>query len=71
VSLFVIWIWLLIKLLRDAFSSDDLSGWAKAFWFVFLIFMPLLGVIFYLVVRGAGMYDRAAQRAKAHEITAG
>jgi hypothetical protein len=50
----VIWIWLLILVLSDVFRRPDLSGWAKAGWTVFVIFLPLFGVLTYMIVRPAG-----------------
>ena len=49
----VIWIWLLIMVLADVFSRRDLSGWAKAGWTLFVIFLPLIGVLTYMVARPA------------------
>ena len=48
---FVIWIWLLILVFSDVFRRPDLSGWSKAGWIVFVIFLPLLGVLTYMIVR--------------------
>jgi len=48
---FVIWIWLLILVLSDVFRRPDLSGWSKAGRIVFVIFLPLLGVLTYMIVR--------------------
>ena len=45
----VIWIWLLIMILADNFRRPDRSGWAKAGWTCFVIFLPLLGVLVYMV----------------------
>jgi Phospholipase_D-nuclease N-terminal len=45
----VIWIWLLIMVLADVFRRPDLSGWAKAGWTCFVIFLPLLGVLVYMI----------------------
>jgi len=50
--LWVIWIWILIWVFIDIFRSHDLSGWAKALWFVFVLFIPLIGVLVYLIARG-------------------
>jgi len=47
----VIWIWLLIMVLGDNFSRHDHSGWAKAGWTLFVIFLPLLGVLVYMIAR--------------------
>jgi len=47
----VIWIWLLIMILADNFRRTDISGWAKAGWTLFVIFLPLLGVLVYMISR--------------------
>lgn len=57
--LFLAWIWLLVSVVTDVFRSDDLSGWAKALWTVFIIVLPLLGVLVYLISRGDDMAERA------------
>jgi hypothetical protein len=49
--LWVIWIWLLIMVLSDNFRRRDHSGWAKAGWTLFVIFLPLLGVLVYMIAR--------------------
>ena len=56
-SLFVIWIWLLIGVLVHVFTSRDLSGVAKALWFLFVVLLPYLGVFVYIVVRGSRMHS--------------
>ena len=62
--LWVIWIWILIMVFIDIFRSHDLSGGAKALWFVFVLFIPLIGVLVYLIVRGGSMHERSVQRAQ-------
>ena len=62
--LWVIWIWLLIWIFIDIFRSHDLSGWAKALWFLFVLIIPLVGVLVYLIVRGGSMHERMAQQAQ-------
>jgi Phospholipase_D-nuclease N-terminal len=47
----VIWIWLLILVLADNFRRRDHSGWAKAGWTLFVIFLPLVGVLVYMIAR--------------------
>jgi hypothetical protein len=47
----VVWIWLLITVLADNFRRDDHTGWAKAGWTVFVIFLPLIGVLAYMIAR--------------------
>lgn len=56
--LFFIWIMLLFRIFRDIFRSDDMGGWAKAFWTIFVILLPLLGVLVYVIARGKGMAER-------------
>ena len=62
--LWVIWIWILIWIFIDIFRSNDLSGWAKALWFLFVLFIPVIGVLVYVIARGGSMHDRAAQQAQ-------
>ena len=57
--LFFLWIWLLISLFTDVFRSDDLSGWGKAGWVIFLVVAPFLGALVYLIARGKSMQERA------------
>ncbi|HET7445681.1 MAG TPA: SHOCT domain-containing protein [Solirubrobacterales bacterium] len=53
------WIWILITVIIDLFRDHQLSGVAKAVWLFFLVFLPFLGVLLYLIVRGGGMRERA------------
>ena len=62
--LWVLWIWVLIYVIIDIFRSHDLSGWAKALWFLFVLFIPLIGVLVYLIARGGKMQERAVQQAR-------
>jgi hypothetical protein len=55
---FVILIWILITILSDLFRDHELSGWAKAAWVLFLVFIPFLTALIYLIARGNGMRDR-------------
>jgi ABC-type multidrug transport system fused ATPase/permease subunit len=64
IFLWVIWIWILIYVFIDIFRSHDLSGWGKALWFIFVLFIPLIGVLVYLIVRGSSMHERAVQQAQ-------
>ena len=52
VFLWAIWIWILIMVFIDIFRNPDMSGWAKALWFLFVLFIPLIGVLVYLIVEG-------------------
>jgi Short C-terminal domain/Phospholipase_D-nuclease N-terminal len=65
--MFFIWIWLLISLFGDIFRSDDLSGWGKAGWTIFIIVLPFLGVLVYLIARGKSMQERALKLATEQE----
>ena len=56
-ALFVIWIWLVITIFIDLLHAD-MSGWAKAAWVVFVIVLPILGVLVYLIVHGGDMQRR-------------
>lgn len=58
--LFIAWIWLLITLIADIFRSRDLGGWSKALWVLFIIVLPILGSLVYLIARGGSMAERAA-----------
>ena len=64
IFLWILWIWVLIYVFIDIFRSRDLSGWAKALWFVFVLFIPLIGVLVYLIARGGEMQQRAQQQAQ-------
>jgi membrane protein implicated in regulation of membrane protease activity len=64
IFLWVLWIWVLIYVFIDIFRSHDLSGWAKALWFIFVLFIPLIGVLVYLIVRGGSMQERAQKEAQ-------
>ena len=61
--LFFLWIWLLIIVFLDVFRSHDMGGFAKALWVIFLIILPFLGVLIYLIARGGKMQERAAEQA--------
>jgi hypothetical protein len=61
--LWVVWIWLLILVFVDIFRSHDLSGWAKALWVLFVVVIPFLGVLVYLIARGSEMHERRERQA--------
>jgi hypothetical protein len=61
---FIVWIWLLIYIFMDIFRSHDMSGWAKALWVVFIIVVPVIGILFYLIFRGSGMHERNIKAAQ-------
>ena len=56
--LFVIWIWILITVFADIFRRKDIGGGSKALWIIFVIVLPYLGVLVYLIANHDGMADR-------------
>ena len=66
--LFVIWFWLLLTIFTDLFRDHELSGGVKALWVIFVVVLPYIGILVYLIARGRGMADRAARaQARAQE----
>jgi len=59
IFLFAAWLMVLFSVIGDLFRDHDMSGFTKAVWIVFLIFIPFLGVLVYLIARGQGMRERA------------
>jgi uncharacterized SAM-binding protein YcdF (DUF218 family) len=72
VFLFAAWLMILFVIIGDLFRDHTISGWAKALWVVFLIFVPFLAALVYLVARGDGMRERAlaAQKHQQQEVDA-
>jgi hypothetical protein len=60
----VIWLWMVFAILGDVFRRRDLSGWGKAAWSVFLIVLPFLGALIYLIANHDGMADRNVKQAQ-------
>jgi len=68
VFLFAAWLMILFTIITDLFRDHGMSGWGKAAWIVFLIFLPFLGALVYLITRGHGMRERAlAQQQEAQK----
>ena len=68
--LFVIWIWILITVFADIFRRKDIGGGMKAIWIIFVIVLPYLGVLVYLIANHDGMADRnIAQMQKQQQAT--
>ena len=67
IFLWVIWFWVLITIFIDLFRSHDLSGWAKALWFIFILILPLIGVLVYLIARGGKMYEHQVRDAQVQQ----
>ena len=61
VFLFIVWLWLLFIVFADIFRSHDMNGWVKALWVLFVIVLPLLGILVYVIARGDKMHE--------HELT--
>jgi divalent metal cation (Fe/Co/Zn/Cd) transporter len=68
--LFVVWIWLLISIFADIFRNKDMNGGAKAIWILFVVFIPWLGVLVYIIANGGEMNERSMQAAAANERAA-
>ena len=64
IFLFIIWIWLLIVVFSDIFRSHDIGGFAKALWVLFIVILPYIGVLVYLIARGGKMHERAEAQAQ-------
>ena len=60
----VIWFWLLITVFMDLFRRHDISGWAKAGWIIFVIILPFLGVLVYLIAESKGIAERSQKEAQ-------
>jgi putative oligomerization/nucleic acid binding protein len=60
----VIFIWIAITVLIDVFRRHDISGWAKAFWVIFVVILPWIGVLVYLIVNHDGMNERRMKEAQ-------
>ncbi|MFF5922257.1 SHOCT domain-containing protein [Streptomyces flavochromogenes] len=65
--LWIMWLFLLFKVIGDIFRDHSLNGWAKAGWLIFCIVLPYLGVLIYVIARGKGMGERDVKRAKESE----
>jgi hypothetical protein len=63
----VIWIWIVITVLVDVFRRHDIGGFAKALWVIFVVIVPWLGVLIYLIVEHDGMRERSVKQASAQK----
>jgi len=63
--MFIIWFWLLVTVFGDIFRSDDMGGFAKALWIIFIVLFIYLGVLVYFIARGKGMQERNIKQMKA------
>jgi len=62
----IAWIWMLVVILSDVFRRD-MSGWGKAAWCIFLIFLPFLGALVYVIANGKGMSERRVRDMQASQ----
>src|SRR3954452_20993435 len=60
----VIWIWIVITVLIDVFRRHDIGGFAKALWVIFVVILPWLGVLIYLIAEHDGMRERSMKQAQ-------
>ena len=63
----VIWIWIVVTVLIDVFRRDDIGGWAKAAWVIFVVILPWLGVLIYLIAQHDGMRERRVREVQAQQ----
>jgi hypothetical protein len=62
--LWILWFFLLFRVISDLFRSHDIGGWGKAGWMILVILLPFFGVLIYVIVRGRGMAERDMAQAK-------
>lgn len=67
IFLFVIWIFILFRIIADIFRDHSMGGGMKALWLIFIIFLPFLGVLVYLIARGSSMHERDIKQAQAQD----
>jgi hypothetical protein len=65
--LWILWFILLFRVIVDIFRDDDLGGWGKAGWMIFVCVLPFLGIFVYLIAQGKSMGERAQHRAEAQK----
>lgn len=67
IFLWVIWIFLIVRVVMDVFRDDTMNGWAKAAWLLFVLVLPFVGILAYLLFRGSGMGKREAEQARTRQ----
>ena len=72
IFIFVIWLWIYITIFSDLFRDHELSGWGKAGWVLFIVVIPFIGALVYLIARHSGMRERSlkAQAEAKHHMDA-
>ena len=63
----VIWIWIVVTVLIDVFRRHDIGGFAKALWVIFVVILPWLGVLIYLIAEHDGMRERSMRQAQSQK----
>ena len=64
---FFLFLWIFIVVVMDVFRSRDMGGWGKAGWVIFLIILPVIGIIVYLIARGGSMHERQVAQMRQQE----
>lgn len=64
VFIFVLWLWLLVSVIGDLFRRDDVGGFGKVLWIIFLVVLPYLGVFAYILTQGRSMGERNVEQAR-------
>jgi hypothetical protein len=64
---FITWIWMMVMIFSDIFRRHDVSGFGKAAWCLFIIVLPFLGALIYLIAQGDGMAKRNAESARGQQ----
>ena len=62
---FIAYLFALFAVIRDLFRDHSLNGWWKALWIIFMVFLPFITVLVYLIARGRGMAERGARDQRA------
>lgn len=70
IFVFIAWIIALFSIIADLFRDRELSGFGKAIWLLFLMFIPFITALLYLIVRGRGMSERSGKQAQAQQDAA-
>jgi Phospholipase_D-nuclease N-terminal/Short C-terminal domain len=65
--LWVLWFWLLISIVGDVFRRRDIGGGKKTLWLIFMLFVPFVGVLAYVLVNSDSMAERNLERARAKQ----
>jgi Phospholipase_D-nuclease N-terminal len=65
--MWIVWLMILFRVIIDIFRSHDMGGFAKAIWLLFVVFLPFLGVLVYVIARGDNMTQHAVADAEAQQ----